>query len=147
MRPSNWWPAPARPVRRASGPNAVHRGGGDRQGRRRRTRSPGGGRGNAGPRLPGRTQGKGAGRGHLGGGGGAGPCGRAWVYHLEVHPRARRQGVAALLMREAVEAARERVASLLGLNVFGDNAGAIALYEALGYTVTAQQMILPLAER
>ena len=50
-------------------------------------------------------------------------------------------------MREAAEAARERVASLLGLNVFGDNAGAIALYEALGYTVTAQQMILPLAER
>jgi ribosomal protein S18 acetylase RimI-like enzyme len=50
-------------------------------------------------------------------------------------------------VREAAEAARERGAIHLGLNVFGDNAGAIALYEALGYTVTAQKMILPLADR
>jgi hypothetical protein len=48
---------------------------------------------------------------------------------------------------DAAEAARERGATHLGLNVFGDNTGAIALYQALGYTVTAQRMILPLDER
>lgn len=71
-------------------------------------------------------------------------AGGAWVYHLEVDDGARRQGVAARLMRAAADAARQRGATHLGLNVFGDNAGAIALYEGLGYTVTAQQMTLPL---
>ena len=70
--------------------------------------------------------------------------GGAWVYHLEVWPEFRRRGVAARLLRAAAVAARERGATHLGLNVFGDNAGAIALYEALGYRVTAQQMVLPL---
>jgi ribosomal protein S18 acetylase RimI-like enzyme len=52
--------------------------------------------------------------------------------------------VAARLMRAAADAAREHGATHLGLNVFGDNAAAIALYEGLGHTVTAQQMALPL---
>ena len=32
----------------------------------------------------------------------------------------------------------------LGLNVFGTNTPAIALYDSLGYTVTSQQMSKPL---
>lgn len=74
-------------------------------------------------------------------------AGGAWVYHLQVDPRARRQGVATALMRAAADAVRERGATHLGLNVFGDNAAAIGLYERLGYTVTAQQMALPLDPR
>jgi ribosomal protein S18 acetylase RimI-like enzyme len=78
---------------------------------------------------------------------GPGRAGAAWIYHLQVEPAARRQGVAAQLMRHAATAVRERGAQHLELNVFGDNSGAIALYESLGFAVTAQQMSLPLAER
>ncbi|HEX2074316.1 MAG TPA: GNAT family N-acetyltransferase [Geodermatophilus sp.] len=70
--------------------------------------------------------------------------GEAWIYHLWVQPAARRQGVGRALVDAAGAVVRQRGAHRLGLNVFGDNAGAIALYQALGFSVTAQQMTLPL---
>jgi ribosomal protein S18 acetylase RimI-like enzyme len=42
---------------------------------------------------------------------------------------------------------RRQGAEHLALNVFGDSAGAIALYDSLGFRVAAQQMTLPLGER
>jgi ribosomal protein S18 acetylase RimI-like enzyme len=54
--------------------------------------------------------------------------------------------VAAQLVRRAADAVRERGATHLGLDVFGDNHGASALYDSLGFTVTAQQMALPLSD-
>ncbi len=68
----------------------------------------------------------------------------AWIYDLQVNPEARGQGVARALMAAAQDHARAHGAAAVGLNVFGDNTAARSLYDSLGYTVTAQQMRLPL---
>lgn len=68
----------------------------------------------------------------------------AWVYDLHVDPDARGRGVARQLMLAAQQRARELGAPAVGLNVFAPNLVARRLYESLGYTVTAQQMQLPL---
>jgi ribosomal protein S18 acetylase RimI-like enzyme len=70
--------------------------------------------------------------------------GTAWIYHVWVEPSARGRRVSRRLIEAAGNTVRERGAQALGLNVFGDNAPAIAVYDALGFTVTAQQMSLPL---
>lgn len=65
---------------------------------------------------------------------------QAWVFDLRVDPAARRGGVGAELMAAAEDAAREAGAARIGLNVFGGNEAAIALYAQRGYAVTAMQM-------
>ena len=51
-----------------------------------------------------------------------------------MHPSARRRGVAAALLTEAMQLLRERGTRKLTLRVLGTNAAAIALYERLGFT-------------
>ena len=64
----------------------------------------------------------------------------AWVYDIEIDPacRGRGYGRAAMLLAEAE--ARARGMTSIGLNVHGQNMVARALYDSLGYEVTAQQM-------
>lgn len=57
----------------------------------------------------------------------------ARLYSIAVAPGFRGRGLAAILMRDAEEAARERGSRHLRLEVRADNAGAIRLYERLGY--------------
>ncbi|MDH6236780.1 GNAT family N-acetyltransferase [Cryobacterium sp. CG_9.6] len=63
-----------------------------------------------------------------------------WIFDIEIEPAFRRRGFGrqAMLLGE-VEARRLGAASV-GLNVFGYNANARALYESLGYVTTAVQM-------
>jgi len=64
----------------------------------------------------------------------------AYLYDIRVTPEHRRRGYATAML-DAVEAiARRAGARRLGLNVFGPNHEAIALYTGRGYTVTTQQM-------
>lgn len=67
-------------------------------------------------------------------------AGEAWLYFLWVDPAERRQGVARRLVEATAAAVRQRGATDLALNVFGDNAAAIALYGSLGFRVLTQQM-------
>jgi ribosomal protein S18 acetylase RimI-like enzyme len=73
-------------------------------------------------------------------------AGEAWIYFIWVDPSARRQGLARRLVDRTAAEVRSRGARHLALNVFGDNIDAMALYEALGFRVTAQQMTLPLTD-
>lgn len=59
----------------------------------------------------------------------------AFVYDVLVDEAHRRQGHGGGLMRAGALWARERGSHALGLNVFGYNHGARALYEGLGYEV------------
>ena len=65
----------------------------------------------------------------------------AFVYDVEILPAHRRQGHA----RRAFQALESVVAAFglttIGLHVFGQNAGAQALYAQLGYTVTGMNML------
>jgi ribosomal protein S18 acetylase RimI-like enzyme len=72
-------------------------------------------------------------------------AGMAWIYHVWVEPAARGRRLSGRLISAAGDAVRQQGADSLGLNVSGDNAAAIAVYDALGFTVTAQQMSLPLS--
>lgn len=64
----------------------------------------------------------------------------AFVFALDIHQEYRRQGYA----RSAMQALEDVVKALglhsIGLHVFGDNTGAIRLYEGLGYQVTNLNM-------
>lgn len=64
----------------------------------------------------------------------------AFVYSLAVDEAHRRKGYAAAAMRAAEERARGHGQTEIGLNVFGFNAGARALYDKLGYEVVATLM-------
>ncbi|MDM4721185.1 GNAT family N-acetyltransferase [Micromonospora sp. WMMA1363] len=64
----------------------------------------------------------------------------AWLFDIRVESAHRRSGYGAAILGAAEALAREAGARRLGLNVFGDNAAAIALYERSGYQVTTQQM-------
>ncbi|WP_232665281.1 GNAT family N-acetyltransferase [Pseudonocardia sp. TRM90224] len=67
-----------------------------------------------------------------------------WVYDLWVDPEHRRKGYGRAIMLAAEREVAARGHKELGLNVFGDNTYAIALYASLGYHVTAMQMVKPL---
>lgn len=68
----------------------------------------------------------------------------AWLYDIRVLPAYRRRGYARAILAAVEALAREAGALRLGLNVFGHNRAAIALYDSQGYQVTAQHMAKPL---
>jgi ribosomal protein S18 acetylase RimI-like enzyme len=60
---------------------------------------------------------------------------RGWVYHLAVHPAHRRRGFGRRLMQSAERRLRALGCPKLNLQVRARNAGVVAFYEALGYSV------------
>lgn len=64
----------------------------------------------------------------------------AFGYDFLVHPALRRQGYGRSILTAAEQLCREQGVVAVGLSVFGANAGAQALYEALGFKVTMLQM-------
>jgi len=64
-----------------------------------------------------------------------------FVYDIEVHETARRQGYGRAIMLAAEQVAREHGASSMRLNVFGYNVAARRLYEEIGYETTSMQML------
>jgi ribosomal protein S18 acetylase RimI-like enzyme len=69
---------------------------------------------------------------------------RGFIYDIEVRPEQRRLGYGRELLDAGARAAYELGASVLGLNVFGFNEGAQALYARAGYTITEQTWRLAL---
>jgi ribosomal protein S18 acetylase RimI-like enzyme len=70
---------------------------------------------------------------------------QAWVYDIQVDPAHRRRGHARAMLLAAEQVLLARGVTRLGLNVFGYNPGARALYEGLGYEITSVQMSKELA--
>lgn len=70
---------------------------------------------------------------------------RAFGYELEVRQDLRRQGYGRAVVVAAFRACRDLGVHTVGLSVFGFNAGARALYEELGFRLTAQTMVLSLS--
>jgi len=64
----------------------------------------------------------------------------AFIYDIEVTQAYRGAGYGRVLLAAAEDAVRSRGVGRLELNVFGDNARAIRLYETSGYRVVTQQM-------
>jgi ribosomal protein S18 acetylase RimI-like enzyme len=69
---------------------------------------------------------------------------RAFIYDIQVWEHLRRRGYGRAILDALVDEARRRGARSIGLNVFGSNPGAKALYEQTGFEVTATQMKLTL---
>jgi ribosomal protein S18 acetylase RimI-like enzyme len=65
---------------------------------------------------------------------------QAWVYEIAVDAEFRRRGHGRALMLAAEDVLRERGVTSLGLNVFGHNPGARALYDSLGYETMSVAM-------
>lgn len=68
----------------------------------------------------------------------------AWIYDIEIDPAHRGRGFGRAAMIAAEQVARDAGWSGIGLNVFGPNVRARALYDSLGYAVTATSMRKPL---
>jgi ribosomal protein S18 acetylase RimI-like enzyme len=66
-----------------------------------------------------------------------------WVWDVEIDEQHRGAGHGRAAMQLAEEEAARHGAATLGLNVFGYNTAARALYESLGYETTAVQMRKP----
>lgn len=66
--------------------------------------------------------------------------GDAFVYDLEISESVRRRGYGRAAMLAAEQVVRSAGMSEIGLNVFGFNGSARALYESVGYRVVATQM-------
>ena len=60
---------------------------------------------------------------------------RGWIYSLAVKPGFRRQGIATKLMRAVEKALVERGCLKVNLQIVASNAGVVALYEKLGFSV------------
>jgi ribosomal protein S18 acetylase RimI-like enzyme len=71
-----------------------------------------------------------------------GPVG--FIYDIEVHADRRRRGYGREVLDAGAHTTRALGAEVLGLNVFGPNAGARALYEKAGYVTTELTYRLPL---
>lgn len=69
---------------------------------------------------------------------------RAFVYDIVVEESQRRRGYGASIMNAGARWSQEHGSTALGLNVFGYNDGARALYEKLGYTVNSETVQKPL---
>ncbi|MEH1057400.1 GNAT family N-acetyltransferase [Micromonospora sp. CPCC 206171] len=65
----------------------------------------------------------------------------AFGYDFEVRADLRRRGHGRAMMRAAEQLCRELGVVSIGLNVFGHNLGARALYEQMGYEITSVQMV------
>ncbi len=70
-----------------------------------------------------------------------GPDGDMWIFHILVDESLRGRGYGRRLLVSTEDYARSLGALRLGLNVFGTNAVARALYDSSGYEVTAQRML------
>ncbi|HEY9102676.1 GNAT family N-acetyltransferase [Chitinimonas sp.] len=70
---------------------------------------------------------------------------QAWVYEIMIQPQYRGQGLGRATMQAFEAEARNLGATSLGLNVFGYNEPALALYRSLGFLPTAIQMAKQLA--
>lgn len=68
----------------------------------------------------------------------------SFVYELAVHPDKQRRGYGRAIMRLAIDLCRQRGMVAMGLNVFGHNIGARALYDSLGFEVASTSMKLTL---
>jgi ribosomal protein S18 acetylase RimI-like enzyme len=68
-----------------------------------------------------------------------------WVYDIEVVATQRGRGYGRALLAEAEHEARRQGAGSIGLNVFGYNEVARALYDSSGYEVITMQMRKPLS--
>ncbi|MER7251131.1 GNAT family N-acetyltransferase [Kribbella sp. NPDC000426] len=64
----------------------------------------------------------------------------AFIYSIEVDSTQRGKGYGRAIMLAGEEECRRLGHQYLDLNVFGDNATAIGLYDSLGYAVVSQQM-------
>jgi ribosomal protein S18 acetylase RimI-like enzyme len=64
-----------------------------------------------------------------------------YVFRVEINEPHRGRGLGRAAMHAAEQLARDAGATGIGLNVFGDNDTARALYDSLGYTTVATQMI------
>jgi len=64
-----------------------------------------------------------------------------WIYDIEIDQAHRRKGHARAALELGHAEAKALGAASIGLNVFGFNTGARALYEELGYEISAIQMI------
>jgi ribosomal protein S18 acetylase RimI-like enzyme len=60
---------------------------------------------------------------------------RGWVYAVAVRPACRRRGIGAALLRRLEAALVERGCLKVNLQVRASNAGVVAFYERLGYSV------------
>lgn len=70
----------------------------------------------------------------------AGPVRTVWIYDLEVYEEFRRRGYATQALQAVEQRAAELRADSVGLQVFGHNPGARALYEKAGYEITSALM-------
>ena len=69
---------------------------------------------------------------------------KAFIYDIEVREDQRRRGYGREVLDAGGRAAVDLGATALGLNVFGHNDGALALYERAGYATTEQSFRIPL---
>lgn len=60
---------------------------------------------------------------------------RGWVYYVAVSPKYRRQGIGEALMKRVEQDLIEIGCPKINLQVRAHNAGAVAFYEKLGYSV------------
>lgn len=70
--------------------------------------------------------------------------GAGWVYEIEIDESRRGEGLGRAAMLAAERITIDAGWSALGLNVFGHNPRARALYDSLGYEVAATTMTKPL---
>ncbi len=68
-----------------------------------------------------------------------------WIDWVWIEPKHRRQGYATQILRRMEEEARRAGADRIGLSVWTDNPGAMALYSKLGYTTVHMRMSKPLS--
>ncbi|WP_155368391.1 GNAT family N-acetyltransferase [Catellatospora vulcania] len=64
----------------------------------------------------------------------------AWLHNIDVDPEHQSRGFGRAVMLAVEDELRRHGVTRFGLNVFGGNTRAIALYESLGFTVMSQQM-------
>ncbi|QIN83103.1 GNAT family N-acetyltransferase [Rubrobacter tropicus] len=65
----------------------------------------------------------------------------AWIYDIEVYEGFRRKGYATQALRAVEDRATKLGGDRVGLQVFGHNPGARALYEKVGYEITSVNMV------
>lgn len=64
----------------------------------------------------------------------------AWLYDVNVFPTFRRRGYGSAILAAAEALAAREGWTSLGLNVFGDNEAAIALYRRNGYDISSMSL-------